>query len=564
MKALLAACLAYLLGLSAPGQIVVAPNTPRNNAVFIVAYSLSSIGSDQRPAPDNGPNTSWTQVLEKQSNYVFHGPWYNLARGGQTASNWFNSWYATDVQPKVTNWWAAGGIGIVELGYVDVGQSLPENYVTNCLRWILMALNSNSVTPVCMSVSTNANWTLAQLTLMTNINLDMSNQCRAFGFPWVDVNKCITNGNQFNADGNHWTSAAMTNVGTWFATQYNPSFSGQHSLDYPVSEWTGPTRFGGLATFDQSIAITGDPMVSPPAHTGYWIWIYQYNGTLNNAGAVLQAYNSDGAASGPLNIMGSPLYLRGGVGNGTMLMLAGNNALAQVGGTIYVNPVPIVNAGTAATNLYTNNILANTLINQADSIELVSSGTFSLTGQSKELQLMYGTQTAFDTGLQPISNGFWQIRATITKTGPTNEYALINYTASGASTNWSTNFTAMLIMTNARNEYAAAHRGHRRCDELHYQRTAVAAGVAVNVTLWTRRTSCPRSPPPTPPPCCRWWCWGSPRGRSNRWLTSKRAWPAWTRNSRTCPATSAARWRKPRRNTELCLASTEFLNRRPL
>lgn len=95
---------------------------------------------------------------------------------------------------------------------------------------------------------------------------------------------------------------------------------------------------------------------------------------------------------------------------------------------LFASATPIVGAGTSATNLASVTVAANQLTNNLSMLELELSGTFSLTGQSKQLQVVYGSTTLLDSGSQAVSNCAWCITGTIKRTGNTSQYSRLHLT----------------------------------------------------------------------------------------------------------------------------------------
>lgn len=110
----------------------------------------------------------------------------------------------------------------------------------------------------------------------------------------------------------------------------------------------------------------------------------------------------------------------------TYLVSAGaGNSNATVGGAMFISATSQTNCcASGTTNLMSFNVPAHTLTNASDSLKVRTVGKFSLTGQSKEIILQYGTPatTILDTGSQAVSNGTWSAECSIVRTANSEIY----------------------------------------------------------------------------------------------------------------------------------------------
>ena len=142
----------------------------------------------------------------------------------------------------------------------------------------------------------------------------------------------------------------------------------------------------------------------------------------------------------------SPQPIRGSA----ILIAAGSGTSnAVVGGRIFVSTTSFTNCcASGTTNLTQFTVPANTLTNVNDTLDLQTVGTFSLTGQSKGVLLVYGSETLLDTGSQAVSNGTWRAGATITRTGNTAQYYSAWLQWDRAVIGGQTNRSGLLVQTN--------------------------------------------------------------------------------------------------------------------
>lgn len=252
-------------------------------------------------------------------------------------------------------------------------------------------------------------------------------------------------------------------------TSHN-DFSGSITLSSRTNKFLGNNIFIGL---DNSAKVAGDfsPTVyiwsqdgaaywsaladggDSTLHIGAgWAGLTFMDGTLvMNSGILYPNVTASlGNASVPwANIVSTGTVSSVTISNAGIIMTAAGSSStnARVGGPIYGNTTSVVGAGTAATNLQTVSIGAHTLTNNLDTLEVLASGKFSLTGESKQVQVIYGSQAILDSGSQAVSNSAWVVRGTITRTGNTAQYCTATLTWGQGP--WAlTNATVILAQTN--------------------------------------------------------------------------------------------------------------------
>lgn len=104
---------------------------------------------------------------------------------------------------------------------------------------------------------------------------------------------------------------------------------------------------------------------------------------------------------------------------------------ASLGGTISVNVTAVENAGTAETNLMTYAVPANALTNTNDRLIIRASGKYAPTANAKQIKLILGSETLYDSTSQIQNGGTWVIEAEIIRTGTTAQTYNTDYHGSG-------------------------------------------------------------------------------------------------------------------------------------
>jgi hypothetical protein len=98
-----------------------------------------------------------------------------------------------------------------------------------------------------------------------------------------------------------------------------------------------------------------------------------------------------------------------------------------IGGSVVISATPVANPtsnGTPAT-LTAITIPGGTLANNGDTLTLQARGIMavgSITPGTNQFQIIFGSQTLLDSGLQSASNTTYTLEATITRTGDTSQH----------------------------------------------------------------------------------------------------------------------------------------------
>ncbi len=160
-------------------------------------------------------------------------------------------------------------------------------------------------------------------------------------------------------------------------------------------------------------------------------------GWLNQAGGVTNygATDNRGAVTnaGMVNTLGGYTNWIGGQFKGTLLLSSnyfvqagGSSSNAIGGGKLFWSTTLFTNLNTAAalSNLANVTIAGNVLTNNGDVIHAKWGGVYTNTFvNTNQFQIVFGSQTILDTGLQPSSNSVWFGEVWITRTGNTAQHA---------------------------------------------------------------------------------------------------------------------------------------------
>jgi hypothetical protein len=119
---------------------------------------------------------------------------------------------------------------------------------------------------------------------------------------------------------------------------------------------------------------------------------------------------------------------------GFLNKLAGNSTShVRVGGTLHVNTTAVGNVGAGPDVLMTYTVPGNVLSGVKDSLRIRCAGTFAANANSKQLKLIYGATTLFDTTAQLQAGGSWEFDAVIVRTGAATQKAICRFVI-GATT----------------------------------------------------------------------------------------------------------------------------------
>lgn len=117
-------------------------------------------------------------------------------------------------------------------------------------------------------------------------------------------------------------------------------------------------------------------------------------------------------------------------------------ANASVGGTLTNSIGPIVNAGTAETNMITVNLPAHLLTNLNDRVEFRAAIRFAATADNKAFTATYGSEAIYSSGTVAQSGGDAVITGEIIRTGNTSQSCNVAFSGNGAFDGASTFETA--------------------------------------------------------------------------------------------------------------------------
>jgi hypothetical protein len=143
------------------------------------------------------------------------------------------------------------------------------------------------------------------------------------------------------------------------------------------------------------------------------------------------------------NVLATNMAVRGGSG-------ASN---AWVGGLVFYSASPIANPTSNGTPAFviSNAVSAHTLTNNGDTIRAQWFGRMPAALEStNQFQIVFGSQTILDTGLQTASNTAWQVELVMTRTGNTAQHcdAWLRWGPGGGVPFAFTNVSVELVQTN--------------------------------------------------------------------------------------------------------------------
>ncbi len=99
----------------------------------------------------------------------------------------------------------------------------------------------------------------------------------------------------------------------------------------------------------------------------------------------------------------------------------------------YSNTTPVGNINAGVDTLITYTLPANILARDGYNLEIKAWGTFAANGNNKQLKLLFGGATLYDTGIVAVNNGTWMINATIVRTGTATQQAITTITSNNAT-----------------------------------------------------------------------------------------------------------------------------------
>ncbi|MFA7301990.1 MAG: hypothetical protein WC069_06790 [Candidatus Shapirobacteria bacterium] len=171
----------------------------------------------------------------------------------------------------------------------------------------------------------------------------------------------------------------------------------------------------------RAIGNSGDGFIFSTTATGLYLINPEAS---NNGGYGFKLYQTgDIAISGQWknnNNTSGPFAVRGGGGWITQSPLQFGKILMNFAGTLKTQTTAVGNVGTGSDTLMTVSIPANTLRGVGTTIQIVSSGTFGATDNTKQLRAYFGTEfnatysVAFDSTAQAQNGGAWTMTSIIT------------------------------------------------------------------------------------------------------------------------------------------------------
>lgn len=116
------------------------------------------------------------------------------------------------------------------------------------------------------------------------------------------------------------------------------------------------------------------------------------------------------------------------------IYILGSNGVANaiVGGTLTNAVDPIVNAGTAETNMLVVNLPANLLTNLHDRVEFRTAIRFAATADNKAFTATYGSEAIYSSGSVAQNGGDAVLTGEIIRTGNTSQSCNVAFSGNGA------------------------------------------------------------------------------------------------------------------------------------
>lgn len=108
-------------------------------------------------------------------------------------------------------------------------------------------------------------------------------------------------------------------------------------------------------------------------------------------------------------------------------VVAYSNFTASVGGTMSVSNTPIASAGSSETNLHFYTIGAHVLTNTNDRLLVRASGRFAANSNTKQIKLIFGSETIFDSEAGVANTGAWTLDGEIIRTGNTSQSCNVSF-----------------------------------------------------------------------------------------------------------------------------------------
>lgn len=113
-----------------------------------------------------------------------------------------------------------------------------------------------------------------------------------------------------------------------------------------------------------------------------------------------------------------------------------STVFAQVKKSAYqldANLTPVTNHNAAITNLISYTMQPNVLGKVGYNVDIQAYGIFAANANNKEIILYFGSDVLFDSTALPINGGTWLLQATVTRTSPTTQQAIVKVTSSNST-----------------------------------------------------------------------------------------------------------------------------------
>lgn len=178
------------------------------------------------------------------------------------------------------------------------------------------------------------------------------------------------------------------------------------------SAWPLSVRAGALLAVDASSSTgAGDSGFKKSAASG-GNFSYQYDGT--------EVLRDDGTNVRWLQSRKPGIY--NAIGD--------TSAVATFGGAQAVNATAGSNVGTGEDDLQSITLLANSLTENGDRVEIQAAGSFAANGNNKTVKLYFGSTVIFGTGAAAFNGGFWSLRASVVRTGAATQISVATWIGS--------------------------------------------------------------------------------------------------------------------------------------
>ena len=113
-----------------------------------------------------------------------------------------------------------------------------------------------------------------------------------------------------------------------------------------------------------------------------------------------------------------------------------STVFAQVKKSAYqlsANITPTGNVSTGETTMMTYTMQPNVLGKVGYNVNIDAYGTFAANGNNKDIKLYFGTTVIFDSTALALNTGTWFLQATVTRTAPTTQQAIVTVTSSNTT-----------------------------------------------------------------------------------------------------------------------------------